>query len=174
MNTLHQHSTKRIKTITTISCALGVALFTSSVFAVQTQGFWEASVIRGVTINANGTPMQQADPATNPDRFCELQGNNKRLPEIADFNIAYLNKVPLSGNNNSTNGDYSTRRSGSLATEWGGKLSVYSGAGWIIDNYWVKEPISIGVRHIVTLDGRGGLGSPVAEAFHSVACVRTL
>lgn len=161
--------------------------------AVQTQGYWAGGNINGVSFNGNGTFLEQNLPTTNPDVFCAMQeGGNKRLPLMGEMNIAYLGKPPLTDDTNTVGGaSYLTRKAGSLVSEWGGHIGLYSGSGWYLNdpmwnssNYWVAEPGHVypgapdlrSRRHVFPFNSPTGgfLANGDPENYYYVACVRTL
>lgn len=152
-------------------------------------GYWEAGTIEGVFFNGYGTPTT---PDNNPDKFCEAKGNGYVLPRAGQYNIAYLGKPPITGNNDTMNGaDFRTRKVGSLISEWGAGVSLYSGSAW--DQffssptlYWVAEPHGPTSRHMINLSSPidipgfvprppGGFLEYGAPLYYGlVACVRPL
>lgn len=153
-----------------------ISLFSNQALsATETSGFWKLNSLPGVSV-AYGTTAQQNGAMTNPDVFCAGQGNGYVLPRVGQWNIAYLGKPPLTGNNDSMNrANYRTRKTGSLVSEWGSRLSLYTGSGWLT-SYWVAEPHSASYRHIVSLatENHGNLLHAFSPNSYSVACVRPL
>lgn len=162
------------------SCLLLLLLLlTNSIVgaSVSIHGYWAADPLNGIDV-AYGTVAQQTSPTTNPNVFCEMQGNNIRLPQAGEMNIAYLGKPPMTGNTDTMNGAvYSTRKTGSLVSEWGAQPSLYNtGSGWYGTNYWVAEPYNAEYRHRVSLISptSGILNNTRAESKVAVVCVRSL
>lgn len=165
----------RLLLVLLITCAS----FTEVNAAEMTLGYRAAGTINGVAFQGFGTEEQQNFPENNPDVFCALQpGGNKRTPLMAEMNIAYLGKLPLSFNLDTPDGGSPALRAvGSLQSEWGGNVSLYTGSGWQDANYLVAEPISDDYRHGIYLkpSPMGGFltsNPPFLQAY--VACVRTL
>lgn len=150
----------------------------SSAFsAINTNGYWQAGTLEGISFGGNGTTAQQTGAMTNPDEFCASKGNGYRLPRAGQANIGYLGKEPLTESNVTTGGNfYQSRLVGSLVSEWGAQPSLYAGSGWTTNQYWIALPYSANFRHTINLlnPNSGNLGNYSPSSQLPVACVRAL